>query len=316
MRGIALTVSSVMLMNAAAADPSLASNIKHVIVIVMENHDANAMYKDSPNTRYIHSLYSNFAHAANFEDELPKLHVSEPHYIWMEAGTNSLPDHTFTRDAEPRARNSTRSREHLVAQIEASGTATWAAYQEGLSSKSPDCPIVTFGLYAARHNPFVFFQDVAGDPPSRHNADCAKHFKAYDDLASDIKTNTLASYVFITPNVCHDMHGDRRGCPNGDPANIIAGDQWLAKELPPLIDWVNANSGVIFLTWDEYETGLLPKTAFFAIGPGVKPHYEGTVKYDHGSIIKTVEEILDVPILPAVAEKNDLSDLFIAGKFP
>jgi hypothetical protein len=291
------------------------SSIKHVIVIVMENHDAHAIYDDPRNTPYIQSLYSSFAHTANFEDELPNLHLSEPHYIWMEAGTNSLPDHVFTTDAEPSAKNSTSSGAHLVAQIEASGTPTWAAYQEGLSSKSSECPVVTFGLYAARHNPFVFFRDVAGNPPSRHNADCAKHIKAYDDLAADIKANTLANYVFITPNVCHDMHGDRRGCPHGDPTNIIAGDQWLAKELPQLIDWVNANSGVIFLSWDEYERGM-PKTAFFAIGPGVKPHYEGKDFYDHGSIVKSVEEILNLPVLPAVAGKKDLSDLFSAGNFP
>jgi hypothetical protein len=112
------------------------------------------------------------------------------------------------------------------------------------------------------------------------------------------------------------MHGDLIGCPHGDPANILAADQWLAKELPQLIDWVNANSGVIFLTWDEYEHWPMPKTAFFAIGPDVKPHYEGTEEYDHGSIIKTVEENLDLPILPAVSGKKDLPDLFKPGNFP
>ena len=59
------------------------------------------------------------------------------------------------------------------------------------------------------------------------------------------------------------MHGGS-GCPSGDP--IAIGDTWLAANLPPLIDYVNAHAGVIFIVWDEPEGGssLIP---FFAIGP-------------------------------------------------
>ena len=133
MRGVALAVSSVML-TSAAAGPSLASNIKHVIVIVMENHDAQTMYGDLLHTPYIHKLYLSFAHAANFEDELPTLHASEPHYIWMEADTNSFPDHTFTKDAEPSAKNSTEARRTLSLKSRLLGRRLGAAYQEACLS--------------------------------------------------------------------------------------------------------------------------------------------------------------------------------------
>jgi hypothetical protein len=55
---------------------------------------------------------------------------------------------------------------------------------------------------------------------------------------------------------------------------------------------------------------------FLAIGPGVKANYTGAVSYDHGSIIKSVEESLGLSILSKVSGKNDLADLFQPGFFP
>ena len=55
---------------------------------------------------------------------------------------------------------------------------------------------------------------------------------------------------------------------------------------------------------------------FLAIGPGVKPGYSGKVAYNHGSLVKSVEEIFNLPVLPAVAKNNDLADLFKPGAFP
>jgi hypothetical protein len=114
----------------------------------------------------------------------------------------------------------------------------------------------------------------------------------------------VSSYNFITPNQCHDMHG-QSGCPNSN--TIKAGDDWLAANLPPLIDFVNARGGVIFITWEEGDrSSTLP---FLAVGPGVKPGYAGGVAYTHSSLLKTVEELLGLPVLPTVAGANDLADL-------
>jgi len=102
------------------------------------------------------------------------------------------------------------------------------------------------------------------------------------------------------------MHGSS-SCPAGNP--VAAGDAWLSGFLPPLIDYANATGGVIFIVWDE-GSGL----PFVAVGPGVKPGYPSAVAYTHASVLKTVEEILGLPILPAVQPASDLSDLFSAGK--
>jgi phosphatidylinositol-3-phosphatase len=112
--------------------------------------------------------------------------------------------------------------------------------------------------------------------------------------------------------ICATTCTGASGCPSSN--TIRAGDTWLSTELPRLIDYASRNAGVIFLTWDEgHNTGTLP---FLAIGPGVKPGYVGGVTYNHSSLVKSVEQILNLPILSTVPDANDLSDLFTAGQYP
>ncbi len=290
-----------------------ASVIQHVFVIAMENHDSTQIYGDSTDAPYINNtLIPSYAHATNFNDPLALSLPSEPHYVYMEAGTNSFSDHTFTTDNDPSSSNSTSSTAHLVTQMKNStNNVTWITYQEGQNSTTGACPIASSGFYAAKHDPFVFFKDVSGNPPSKTNSYCSSHSKPYSSFASDLAANNMADYVYITPNLCDDMHG-ASGCPNSN--TIQAGDNWLKSELPRIINWATLNNGVIFIVWDEGSaTGKIP---FLAIGPGVKTGYAGGVSYDHGSIVKSVEEIFGLSILSTVSGKNDLSNLFNSGFFP
>lgn len=291
---------------------STSSVIKVVFVIAMENHDASDVYGNTVDAPYINNtLIPSYARSLNFNDELPSL-PSEPHYVWMEAGTNAFSDHTFTTDANPSSTNSTGNTAHLVTQIrQATNGVTWLSYQEGMNSTTGACPIASSGFYRPKHDPFIFFRDVSGSPPSKTNAYCAAHHKPLSALAADLQSGAVASYNFITPDQCHDMHG-QTGCP--DSNTIRAGDDWLETNLPPLIAYVNAHSGVIFLTWDEGEGTT--KMPFLAIGPHVKVGYAGSVTYNHSSLLKSVEQILEVPILSRVSGANSLSDLFQAGFYP
>src|SRR6476469_6340149 len=151
------------------ASPPTSSAIQVVFVIAFENHDAGQIYGNSKDAHY--------AHATNFTDELPGL-ASEPQYVWMEAGTNKFSDHTFTGDGDATSSNSTSSKKHLATQIRNAGTGiTWMAYQEGINGSTGACPISSSGFYAAKHDPFVFFRDVSGSPPSKNNAYCIAHHK-------------------------------------------------------------------------------------------------------------------------------------------
>jgi hypothetical protein len=287
--------------------------IQHVFVIAMENHDSTQIYGNTTDAPYLNNtLIPAYAHATNFTDPLALSIPSEPHYVWMEAGTNAFSDVTFTTDNNPSSTNSTSSKLHLVTQIKNSTSgATWMSYQEGQNSTTGGCPIAGSGFYAPKHDPFIFFKDVSGSPPSKTNAYCVAHHKAYSSFAADLAANNIASYVFITPNLCNDMHG-ATGCPNSN--SIRSGDDWLKAELPRIITWATTHAGTIYITFDEgSSTGKMP---FLAVGPGVKANYTGTVAYTHSSIIKSVERILGLPFLATVSGNNDFTDLYNPGFFP
>jgi hypothetical protein len=308
----ALGIACACALGMASARAAQGSVIQHVFVITMENHDSAQIYGNTTDAPYINNtLIPNYARATNFNDELPSL-ASEPHYIYMEAGTNAFSDHTFTTDNNPSSTNSTGSTAHLVTQIKnATSGVTWMAYQEGLNSTTGACPIAGSGFYAPKHDPFVFFRDVSGNPPSKTNSYCVAHHKPYSSFATDLVANNIASYVFITPNLCNDMHG-ATGCPNSNM--IRSGDDWLKAELPRIINYATTHAGIVFITWDEgNSTNKMP---FLAVGPGVKAGYAGAVSYDHGSLVKSIERILGLPFLSTVSGKNDFTDLFNPGFFP
>jgi hypothetical protein len=279
-----------------------------VFVIVMENESSSAIY-NSASAPYINTtIKPEAAWATMFTDELPSSVPSEPHYVWMEAGTNAFSDITFGGDADASAGNSTNSTLHLSTQLNAAGLG-WMAYQEGMTDGT--CPISSIGgtHYAAKHDPFVFFQDVSGNPPASGTAGCIAHHKPYSKFAADL-AGTMPAYVFITPNLCNDMHGDG-GCPSG--SDITRGDTWLSNQLPPIVTYATANNSIIYVIWDEGSSNqTIP---FFAIGPHVKTGMT-TAVYSHSGLLKSVEQQLGVPVLATVSAAADFTAMYDTGYFP
>jgi hypothetical protein len=288
-----------------------AGSHRTIFVIPMENEPSSAIYGNTTDAPYINQLLAQSAHTTMFKDELPN-DPSEPHYVFMEAGTATFSDVTFTNDDDPSAGNSTASTAHMVNALEAANV-TWMSYQEGIAAGA--CPINSTGNYRPKHDPFVFFQDVVGSPPKTTTARCVQHHKPYSAFAADLAAGTVADYVFITPDLCHDMHGDP-ACPQGTDvnANISAGDTWLMNELPRILTYANAHDGVVFITWDEGDSSnLIP---FLALGPRIKTNSTSTVMYTHGSMIKSIEEIYGAAVLSKVSGTNDFAALFQPGMFP
>src|SRR5450631_451427 len=107
----------------------------------MENQPSSAVYGSSA-APYLNGLLSKYAHATAFADPLPDAIPSEPHYVWMEAGTNQFSDATFTTDVDPSANNSTASPAHLATQMNAATPpVSWLSYQEGLNASTGACPV-------------------------------------------------------------------------------------------------------------------------------------------------------------------------------
>jgi hypothetical protein len=273
--------------------------LQTVFIILMENHNWADILGNTDDAPYINSLLSGAAHAEQYFNP-PNLHPSEPNYLWLEAGTNF----GVTNDDDPDSNHQSSTR-HLVNQLEAAGV-SWKAYVEDIDGAS--CPLSSDDTYAAKHVPFVFFDDVTNHNDSAA-ARCIAHVRPYSELAKDLAFDSVPQYVFITPNLCHDMHGGVLfSCLF---PSISAGDDWLKAEVPR-IQGSDAfrNGGALFITWDESEGGEY-SIGMVVLSPFAKSGYASWVPYTHSSTLRTVQEIFGVgPLLGDAANATALSDLF------
>jgi hypothetical protein len=118
----------------------------------------------------------------------------------------------------------------------------------------------------------IYFDDVTSTH-STSSQNCIQHVRPYTELASDLQNNTVARYNFITPNLCDDMHNST-GC----------------------------------ATSDESEGGDFP-IGMIVLSPKVKaPGYSNTIPYNHGSTLRSAQEIFGVtPLLGGAATSTDLA---------
>ena len=181
---------------------------------------------------------------------------------------------------------------NLADQIEAGGK-TWKAYLEGMPSP---CFVGDSYPYMQKHNPWIYFNDI------RTNATrCAADVVPYSQLSSDLANNTVPNFVWITPDMCSDMHD----------CSITTGDAWLKQQVPAILNSAAyKNGGALFITWDESEGGDVP-IGFIALSPLIKPGYTSQVALNHSSTLRSIEEIFGVtPMLGGAASATDLGDLF------
>src|SRR4029079_8872889 len=192
----------------------------------------------------------------------PHIHPSEPNYIWAEAGTNF----GVLNDNDPfRAVGGTNqdTEFHLTGLLQAAGR-TWRSYQEdidltrnaaGQLTNVPlpkelwTVPLTSFSgsvasgfanacnfspqfNYAAKHNPMVFFTNTNGGNDPTPDNPLSPNYAPLQQLFTDLATDNVAEYNWITPTQFNDMHtslsGGYRGL-TGDPAKILQGDDFLKQ---------------------------------------------------------------------------------------
>jgi phosphatidylinositol-3-phosphatase len=289
---------------------SSSHHIRTVFIILMENHNwtgdsPNMNIKGNPQAPYINNTLVPIASHAESYYNPPGLHPSLPNYLWLEAGTNF----GILNDGLP-SQNSQSTTQHLVTLLKNAGI-SWKAYEENIDGT--DCPLINEGpvdpngsqLYAPKHDAFVYFDDVT-DNQNPNSAYCIAHVRPYTELAADLQNNNLASYNFITPNLCDDMHDS---CTGG---NIPDGDKWLSQNVPAILNsTAYQKSGALFITWDEADEGDGP-IGMIVLSPFAKGGgYSSQIHYTHGSTLRTMQEIFGVgPFLGDAAKETDLKDLF------
>jgi phospholipase C len=266
-----------------------------VFTIVIENHSRDEVV-GSAQAPFITSLAREYGFARGYHDTF--VHPSEANYLWMASGENFA----VLDDDDPDAHH-LASTSHIADQIERAGL-TWKTYQEGMGAP---CGLKSHGRYAAKHNPFVFFNDVNGwDGSAFHpSARCDAHVVDYQELDRDLASGKVADYVFITPDLDHDMHD----------GSVRDSDDWLRTEITKIMaSDAYKRGGVIFLIGDE--GGGHPAQddpPFIVISEHAKKGFVSDADYDTSSYLKTVESLLGLPALPCDAGREQvdaMSDLF------
>jgi DNA-binding beta-propeller fold protein YncE len=276
------------------------AQVKHSFVIMLENQDWSNI-QGSPSAPYINgTLLPQSSYATQYYNPGGN-HPSLPNYLWLEGGqcwnycgTDNNPS------ASPNGIPASSPADAFHDLLNTKGI-SWREYAEGITDGT--CPMTDNGLYAARHNPFVYFNDVNGT-----SSVCTAHEKSYSDLATDLTNSSVAQYNFITPNLCDDGHDSC--APTSDP--IKQTDNWLSTAIPQIMQsQTYLSGGAIFITWDEGVSNDGP-IGMIVLSPGAKGGgYNEGVYFTHGSLLRTLQEITNVgPYLGDAQNQVDLSDLF------
>jgi phosphatidylinositol-3-phosphatase len=243
----------------------------HIFLIVDENRSYSQIV-GNPAAPYLNGLIRRSALATDY---FALFHPSLPNYIALTSGSNQ--GITDDRVAAGNAVAAT----NIADRIEASGR-SWKEYAESLPSSAYG---LNSGLYATKHNPFVYYSDIVGDP-RRERA----HVVPFTQLAVDLRSAaTTPDFAFITPNLVNDMHD----------SPTATGDRWLATTVPLILRSAafKTTNSVLIVTWDE---GTVDQhVATILAGNSVKTGYRSARRYDHYSLLHTIEAAWNLAPLTA-----------------
>jgi phospholipase C len=253
--------------HACGRTPHKRPRIRHVVVIVLENHPFPRIIGHAP---FITALAHRCGLALRYHHNAT---VSLPNYLAMTSGSK----HGLHRNCTPR-QCSVRG-PSIFTQL-ARHSKKWRVYQESMPGR---CRRTSSGLYAARHNPAVYYRRI-GDRK------CRRHVVPLGTRASGRFRNALAhrgtpAYMFVTPNLCHDMHD----CP------VAVGDVWVSAWVRMIVKSRAYRAGhtAIFLTFDE-GSDRNSRIATVVVSPYTPAGRVSRLRYTHYSLMRTTERVLGI----------------------
>ncbi len=215
---------------AAGIAPSAAAAPRHVILIMMENHGTDTIFGNQQDAPFLNALIAEngVRYATQYYGVT---HPSLPNYLALVAGDDMgihddckagadvkcspevfTPDskeepfagHMLTDEQEKRAADTPHlfAGKTLIDQLD-EAKVSWKVYMQGLPADhkmTEYWPRDVARLYVQKHNPFAYFSRFVDDP-----ARMAK-LLPYDGFAGDLQGG-LAGFTWISPDLCHDMHG-------------------------------------------------------------------------------------------------------------
>jgi hypothetical protein len=219
---------------------------------------------------------------------------------------------------------------------------TWKTYQESLPTVVPRVAQINYSdgafsnlsagsvfspgpiqkLYAVKHDPFAYFQNIEVGQVPQLSLEQIKDFDGPNGLWADLQSGA-PNFAFIVPNQCHDMHGFVSGgtpiCSSATPPEtallMSQGDAEVAKLIQGIKSspaWTRGRN-VIVLVWDENDYSnsankvvMLVETNYARNGQVSKQ------AYDHFSLLRTLEAGFGLPCLNHACDSTSkvMNDMF------
>lgn len=239
-----------------------ASPPEHVVVAIFENKaDIQITASTAP---YLTAL---IARSAVFVNARAVTHPSQPNYVALFSGST----HGVTDDHCPVRFT---GQPNLARQLLDAGR-TFTGYSEDLPS--PGYRGCSHGGYAAKHNPWVDFDNVPDTANQPYTA-WPKEFAQ------------LPTVAFVVPDLCGDMHD----------CGIGTGDAWAARHLDPYLRWADTHRSRLVVTFDENDGSAGNQILTLVAGAGITagPH---TQAIDHYTVLRGIEDLFGLPPLGKAA---------------
>jgi len=239
----------------------------HVVWILLENVGYSVI--GSSSAPYLNALAADCGLATNY---YAVSHPSLPNYIALTSGSTQ----GITDDGEPSSHPLSSS--SIFSEL----GGHWRTLAESMPSR---CDRVTSADYAARHNPVVYYRNL--------DSTCSR-----SDVPLTLPLNLSASFTFIVPNICDDMHS----------CSVAVGDDWLGRMVPLILDssQYQSRSMALFITFDENDSQASNRVPTLVIAPSVPRGERVGDHFTHYSLLRTSESLLHVPLLGAARAAHSM----------
>jgi hypothetical protein len=234
---------------------------------------------------------------------------------------------------------------------------TWKSYQESLPPSGADrvnnadgffsnldnIPTVLpnsgltnaslVALYAVKHNPFAYFQNIQQGSDAELSLKRMADFEGKGGLFTDLATGHVPALSFIAPNQWNDQHGrgnagpvcafdtNNDGTLNGlNPGSMYRGDvtiEMLVTAIHGSPAWREGQNAIV-VVWDENDYTVAPITNQELLTVETNHGADGVQSnkfYTHFSLLKSLEAAFGLPCLNHACDEATkvMSDLFTFG---
>lgn len=233
----------------------------------MENYSYNQIIGSSS------APYTNQLAKANalFTNSHGVSHPSQPNYLALFSGSTQ----GVTSDYCPE----TFASQNLGSELLSHGF-TFEGYSQYKPSSGNPCyatyssSVASHYLYWRKHVPWTDFTNFA--------------YGTYGHSYNGPGTPLTGSVNFVVPDICNDQHD----------CSIATGDNWLSKNIPPILSYDSTHNGLLIVTYDEGDYGTSNHIVTIMAGPMV-PKGSYSQSNNHYNVLRLIEANFGLPLLGA-----------------